>query len=165
VYDLNQPAAHQFGFALSLVVEAELGRAVEAAARERDDELDAEVDQRIYELVMGLPTEEYRSTRSRAKSWRRKVRTDEHVRLTRELVFNDKICIVELMGIADALAARCRPPYSAGGDELLKRLRGEVKALRNAVAHDRGELADEWSIWAWMRTTLHLANDLSRPTA
>ncbi len=83
------------------------------------------------------------------------------MRLTRELVFNDKIGLVEFMGIAPALASRCRPPYSAGGDEFIERLRQEVKALRNAVAHDRDELADEWSIWAWLRTTLHIATDLS----
>jgi hypothetical protein len=162
VYDLNQPAAHQFGFALSLVVEAELADAIERAARKTKDELDTEVDARIRELVMELPAQKYGGARKRASAWQRKVNEDEQVRLTRELVFNDKIGLVELMGIAPSLASRCRHPYSSSGDELVRRLREEVKALRNAVAHDTGELADEWSIWAWMRTTLHLASDLAR---
>jgi hypothetical protein len=63
-------------------------------------------------------------------------------------VLNDKIGLVELMGIAPALAAHCRPPYCASGDTFLRHLRDDVRALRNAVAHDRPELADEWSVWA-----------------
>jgi predicted transcriptional regulator len=160
VYDLNQPAAHQFGFALSLVVEAELGRAIEVAARKSADELDTEVDGRIGDRVAGLPRGRYGGAARRADAWRTKVENGEQVRLTQELVFNDKIGLVESMGIADTLALRCVPPYNADGPTLVRYLREEVKELRNAVAHDRQELADEWAMWRWLRTTLELAQSL-----
>jgi hypothetical protein len=161
VYDLNQPAAHQFGFALALVVEAELGRAIETAVRDADDELGTEVDQSLLDRIEDLPASEIPGAKGRGRSWKRKNQRGEQVRLACELSFSDKIELVRVLGLAPDLAARCRPPYGSSPTEFVSRLKSEVKALRNAVAHDRGELADEHSIWQWMRTTYHLATDLS----
>jgi hypothetical protein len=163
VYDLNQPAAHQFGFALALVVEGELAYAIEEKARTPDDELDVEVDDRILESIHELlPGKEHKSTRDKADAWQKKVKKDEQLRLTQELAFNDKLLLVDAMDIAGELAARCRSPYGNSGESLLEALRAQVKKLRNAVAHDSGALADEWSVWTWMRTTFELAEDLAK---
>jgi len=161
VYDLNQPAAHQFGFALSLVVEAELARSIEDAERKCGKELDVEVDARIAERVLALPRDRFGDAVGRVARWRAKVANGEQVRLSRELVFNDKIGLIEAMGLAAELAGRCAGLNDGHGAAFVERLRNEVKELRNAVAHDRGELADEWSMWQWMRTTLDLARSLS----
>jgi hypothetical protein len=167
VYDLNQPAAHQFAFALATIIESELGRAIEQrAAREmaatfaKDGDLDVVADDWIRRQILELPAR-YGRAKQRAKAWRAKADAGEQVRLTRELVLYDKVGLVEQMGLANELAARCRQPYGASGAELLSHL-SDVRELRNAIAHDRGELADEWSVWGWMRTTFHLAQDMAR---
>jgi hypothetical protein len=167
VHDLNQPAAHQFAFALALVVESELGRAIEErAARETaveaidEHDLNVGADEWIRQRILELP-KEYGRAKERARAWRTKADAGEQVRLTRELVLHDKLGLVEQMGLARELARLCRQPYGASGDDLLSAL-ADVKLLRNAVAHDRGQLADEWSLWRWMRTTFHLAQDLAR---
>ena len=67
VFDLNQPAAHQFGFALSLVVEAALARAIEEACRHSPDELDAEVDEQIRLRIRRL-SRDHKEIRSRAEA-------------------------------------------------------------------------------------------------
>ena len=88
-------------------------------------------------------------------------RTGRAVRLTRELVFHDKLLLIEAMDLAKSLAARCRSPHGDSGEQFLEVIRKQVKALRNAVAHDSDALADEWSVWEGMRTTLELAEDLT----
>ena len=163
VFDLNQPAAHQFGFALSLVVEGALAEAIEAALRQSPDELDADLDDRIYVQVRRL-ARDHKGTRDRGEAWRKKVEAGDQIRLMQELVFGDKLLLADKMRLAPALAARCRRPYGTDGRRLMKHLREEVKALRNAVAHDWSELADERSVCRWMRTTLHLAHDLQGTT-
>src|SRR4029077_14522175 len=65
IYDLNEPAAHQLGFGLCLVVEAALGHAIEAAIRVSDEEFDVDVDQRIRDKIRGLSRKET-EIRSRA---------------------------------------------------------------------------------------------------
>jgi CBS domain-containing protein len=171
VYDLNQPAAHQFAFALCLVVESELGRSIEIHAASQllaetapDATLDLTVDRRIKEWIGDLPSESFGAAKTKAAAWEKKVARGDQVRLTRELVFHDKIGLIEHGGLAALLAAQCRPPDGVSGmsaEQLLASLRGEVKELRNALAHDRGELVDEWRIWRWMQTTFALAQDLS----
>jgi hypothetical protein len=161
VHDLNQPAAHQLGFALSLVVEAELSRAIEREARQSEEQLDTEVDERISKEILKLSRDRHKKTRSRIAKWRAKTSTGNQVRLTQELVFEDKITLVDKMGLAGGLAKNCRHPHAMDGDELLACLRKEVKALRNAVAHETDALSSEWCIWRWMRTTYHLAMDLT----
>jgi hypothetical protein len=161
VYDLNQPAAHQFGFALSLVVEAELGRAIADAARLADEELDTEVDEHLRRHIAGLSGDKFKKARAAARKWRKELQRGEQGRLTHELTFHDKLLLVETLDLAAALAQRCRPPYGEDGDTLLFYLRKHVKSLRNAVAHDSRALADEWSVWEWMRTAYQLAHDLA----
>jgi hypothetical protein len=169
VYDLNQPAAHQFAFGLALVVESELGKAIEDAAGEQvrakkktqDPELDVEVDLRILRWIDALRGDQRNDLKRRAHRWERKAGAGEQLRLTHELVFSDKLHLVQELGLCDELALRCRAPYGQSGPTLFGYLKDDVKALRNTVAHDKGELADEWAIWQWMRTTLHIAEDLA----
>jgi hypothetical protein len=172
VFDLNQPAAHQFGFGLSLIVEAELARAIEEHATfKRADTidggplLDADVDERIGGWINALPRRSYGGAKGRMRSWQKKVAAGDQLRLTNELVFHDKLGLIENLGLARDLAGRCREPYGASAEAFLTYLRDEVKELRNTVAHDGGTLADEWKIWRWMRTTLCIAQDLANLTA
>jgi hypothetical protein len=112
-------------------------------------------------ILQLLKTKEHKGTRERAAKWRNKVRQGDQVRLTRELVFHDKLVLVEAMGLGGPLAARCHSAHGDSGEQLLDALSKQVKALRNAVAHDSDALADEWSVWEWMRTTFELAEGLT----
>lgn len=159
IYDLNQPAAHQLGFSLALVIEAALGRAIENAVRETTDELDIDVDDRLSRRVDALSGSEHGGIRRRAATWRRKVAKSEQIRLVQELVFHDKLVLIREMDLAKSLAAQCRHPYTDEPDLLLQSLGGEVRRLRNAIAHN-GQLPDERAIWRWMLTTYQLAQDL-----
>jgi hypothetical protein len=161
IYDLNQPAAHLFAFGLALVVEAELSQALEEAARRGPHKLDIEVDENLASDIENASEEGFSDARKRVRSWRKKAELGEQVRLSQELSFSDKIGLIEVMGLAPQLANRCRAPYGASGPDLVQCLKNEVKELRNAVAHDRGELADERILWRWMLTTYHVATDLN----
>ncbi len=158
VYDLNQPAAHQFGFALSLVVEAHLAREIEIACRNSPDEPASVVDARILGKINGFPRGA--AIRKRAAKWSHKAVLGDQVRLTQELVFADKIALAKRMRLAPELASRCTLRGGIDGTELIRSLDHEVRALRNAVAHDLDALADEVQICKWMQTTLALAREL-----
>jgi hypothetical protein len=159
IYDLNQPAAHHLAFALALVIEAELGGAIERHARYSDDELDTDVDERLASEALRLPAAQYGGAHRRVSTWRRKLRAGEQVRFLQELVFHDKLGLVSQMGLSQELAGRCRSPYD-DAEALIRTLNEEVRSLRNAVAHARA-LPEEKEIWRWMRSTHHLARDLS----
>lgn len=143
-----------------LVVEAELSQALEEAAIRSPHELNIEVDENLAGDIENASEEGFSDARSRVRSWRKKAELGDQVRLSQELSFSDKIGLIEVMGLAPQLANRCRAPYGASGPDLIQCLKNEVKELRNAVAHDRGELADERLVWRWMLTTFHLATDL-----
>jgi hypothetical protein len=163
VYDLNQPAAHHFAFALAIVVEAALARAIEERARVEtrspDEDVAVDADRWIREQVLEL-SNRYSHAKARAEAWHAKTERGTQVRLTSELLLQDKIALIDRIGLTNDLARRCRQPYCRSDKELLAAL-DRVRKLRNAVAHDREELADEWSVCTWMRTTYHLAQDLA----
>lgn len=159
VFDLNQPAAHQFGFGLALVVEAELSREIEGAAAISGGESDTDVDDGIYRRIQGLGRERHKDIRSRAAAWRSKIDAGEQLRLTNELVFADKILLVKKMRLGQTLGDRVSAPHGPHVSRFFAAVE-QVRALRNAVAHDREELANEWKVYKWMQTTMQLARDL-----
>lgn len=148
VYDLNQPAAHHFGFALALVVEAEVTAAIEESLTTAEHDL-ANCEGVI--LACGVrPTA--------LKYWHR----DRSLALVPSLSFEPKLTVLKTYGL-EALVKRVGSHYSSAKsvrEQLLRDL-ADTNALRDAVAHELPIVRKHDQVHQWLRTAHWLATVLS----
>jgi hypothetical protein len=142
VYDLNQPAAHLFGFGLVLICEAELARVLRDRLGEDPSSAKARAERILGKRSMGV------------RRWQDARKRDKELHLASTLTFGEKLKLLPALGLTD-LAAR----LGLNPDELMADL-AEVKELRNALAHydDEDRLADP----KWVHSRMRLANALCR---
>ena len=153
VFDLNQPAAHQFAFGLALIIEAEVADVIRA---ELADGPSAEtVDDRV---IRQLETKPALISKRMLKKWRSKRRKGEQIDILGALGFAQKIDLLERMGLVAELGKRCGDRYGGADESLLSDLRGHVKELRNDIAHERVGLLDHQTTFERMRLTYELAH-------
>lgn len=148
IYDVNQPAAHYFGFAIALVIEAEIKRAIDDEVNSR--ELD---DTRLAEEARAAGIQD-----QVLKQWLRRKLQSEHLSLTTGLSFRAKLQLLKHLG-ATRLAARCSAQYvgSDASERILQDLH-EVVAMRNDVAHDTTALTDHAVMYRRLRLAYNLAH-------
>jgi hypothetical protein len=144
-YDLNQPAAHYFGFALAIVIESEMARAIE---KELVD------DEEIARIA-----EEEGVGKKWVTNWREAKQSSTQPRLVNLLSFGDKITLLKRAG-ASPLMARCSAlhfPEAISIEKMLAYLR-EVLDLRDAVAHEKPTLHEHSVMFQRLRIAHSLAH-------
>lgn len=140
VFDLNQPAAHLFGFGLVLIAEDEITEVIRAQLGEDAESAAAGAEHQLGRGRMGL------------KRWRRARDAGKELHVAATLTFGEKLELLPAYG-GNRLASR----LGTSPEELLDKL-GHIKELRDALAHydDADRLADP----RWVLDRMRLANSL-----
>lgn len=155
VFDLNQPAAHQFAFGLALVVEAEIGDAIRTHLA--SDSSTGTVDERVIRV---LEKEPRLVSKKQIGKWRQKWRRGEQIDIVESIGLAAKVGLLERLRLAEDLSRRAGRRRSA--TQLVDELQ-EIRELRNDIAHERSGLQDHWTTFARMRLTYELAHQLVSP--
>jgi hypothetical protein len=148
-YDINQPAAHYFGLALAIVIEAAIGQAIDYEYAGSDAAI---ADAARRSQIGG----------KRLAAWLDNKQSSTQSRLLNQLSLGDKIEILKLRG-SESLVAKCSDLYARSGDiatQLFSDL-GQVKQLRDAVAHELPTLADTDAMFHRLRVAHSLAHILA----
>jgi hypothetical protein len=150
VYDLNQPAAHLFGFGLILICEAEVTRTLRMNLGEDPAEAKTRAEEILGHRVLGI------------RRWERARSENSELHLASSLTFGEKCKLLPRYGLDElALALSVAPAW-------LESELAEIKDLRNAIAHydEDVKLADPTWVHDVMRRTHALAQRVaqSRPT-
>jgi hypothetical protein len=153
VFDLNQPAAHQFAFGLALVIEAEVADVIRTDLR--DGPLHETVDDRV---IRELEREPALTSARKLRKWRAIRRRGDHIDVLAALGFDEKLNLLTRLGLAGDLRSRCVDRYQDSDAALVNDLRREVKELRNDIAHERIGLLDHKKMYERIRLTYELAH-------
>lgn len=149
-YDLNQPAAHYFGFALAIVIESEMARAIEIELVGFDDEAVAHF------------AEDAGIANNRIAKWREAKQSSTQPRLINWLSFGDKLTVLRRAGASRLMSrySTVHAPVATSIDMLLADLK-EVLELRDAVAHEKPTLGDHSVMFRRLRIAHDLAHALT----
>ena len=131
IYDLDQPAAHLFGFGMALICEADVTQALRAELGEEPDAAHLRA-QRVL-----------KNSRSLA-AWRRARDAGRELHVSSRLTFGEKLAVLREIGFRSLAAA-----HGTDAASLDAELR-DICDLRNAIGHynkDDGHLNDpQWTI-------------------
>ncbi len=148
VYDLNQPAAQYFGFALAIIVESEIARAIETDLQEL---VPGDADEAAIRLAIEV---DVRGCRSKVDKWRTQRQESIQLSFLNSLSFGDKLKMVK-RGLSHLTLK-----LASSDNQLLGEL-GEVKRLRDEVAHDLPTLGKHEEVCRRLRIAHRLARALT----
>jgi hypothetical protein len=94
VYDLNQPAAQYFGFALALIIESEVARAIETNLQQVAP---GDVDEPAIRLAVEV---DIHRCSHKVDEWRRQRQESTHSSFLSSLSFGDKLQMVKKQGLS-----------------------------------------------------------------
>jgi hypothetical protein len=145
VYDLNQPAAHLFGFGLALICESDVLRTLRVELGE-DPDVAYERARQVLGSSRGLST------------WKRARKGGRELHVASSLMLGEKLRLLRKLGL-ERLADEHRVSPGCLSQELT-----DIQELRNALAHydeDDDRLEDPRWTFERMRTAQQFADRVS----